>query len=169
MTVAWSGLTTKWHIIIIIIFHHEFRPGWPVSVSAVVSSSSFLSGHPDHCLPFDAQYTASPFSIPTSIFPWYNLFLQMRLWRPSHGGITTPPLTEKMPLKACPEAEGSSPTTGLHIVRLLTWHKEIILLPSLIHRTAGWTKCHIIVKINLSNHHRCESRCLNTNKEWVTR
>jgi hypothetical protein len=25
---------------IIIIFHHEFRPGWPVSVSAFTSSSS---------------------------------------------------------------------------------------------------------------------------------
>jgi hypothetical protein len=31
-------------VFIIIIFHHEFRPGWPVSVSAVVSSSSLLSG-----------------------------------------------------------------------------------------------------------------------------
>jgi hypothetical protein len=28
--------------IIIIIFHHEFRPGWPVSVSAVISSSSLV-------------------------------------------------------------------------------------------------------------------------------
>jgi hypothetical protein len=39
-------------IIIIIIFHHEFRPGWPVSVSAVISSSSLLSGLPGHRLPF---------------------------------------------------------------------------------------------------------------------
>jgi hypothetical protein len=30
--------------VIIIIFHHKFRPGWPVSVSAVISSSSLLSG-----------------------------------------------------------------------------------------------------------------------------
>jgi len=30
--------------VIIIIFHHEFRPGWPVSVSAVMSSNSVLSG-----------------------------------------------------------------------------------------------------------------------------
>jgi hypothetical protein len=28
--------------IIIIIFHYEFRPGWPVSVSAVISSSSLV-------------------------------------------------------------------------------------------------------------------------------
>jgi hypothetical protein len=32
---------------IIIIFHHELRPGWPVSVSAVMSSNSLLSGRPD--------------------------------------------------------------------------------------------------------------------------
>jgi hypothetical protein len=37
---------------IIIIFHHEFRPGWPVSVSAVISSSSLLSGRPGRRLPF---------------------------------------------------------------------------------------------------------------------
>jgi hypothetical protein len=37
---------------LIIIFHHEFRPGWPVSVSAVISSSSLLSGRPGHRLPF---------------------------------------------------------------------------------------------------------------------
>jgi hypothetical protein len=36
----------------IIIFHHEFRPGWPVSVSAVISSSSLLSGLPGRRLPF---------------------------------------------------------------------------------------------------------------------
>jgi hypothetical protein len=35
---------------IIIIFHHEFRPGFPVSVSAVISSSSLLSSRR---LPFD--------------------------------------------------------------------------------------------------------------------
>jgi hypothetical protein len=32
-----------------VIFHHipsRIRPGWPVSVSAVISSSSLLSGHP---------------------------------------------------------------------------------------------------------------------------
>jgi hypothetical protein len=39
------------------------------------------------------------------------------LWRPSHGGITTLPLTEKILLKACPEAKDSSPTIGLLIVR----------------------------------------------------
>jgi hypothetical protein len=32
--------------IFITIFHHEFRPRWPVSVSAVISSSSLLSGLP---------------------------------------------------------------------------------------------------------------------------
>jgi sorting nexin-29 len=36
---------------IIIIFHHEFRPGWPVSVLAVISSSSLLSGLPGRRLP----------------------------------------------------------------------------------------------------------------------
>jgi hypothetical protein len=39
-------------IIIIIIFHHEFRPGWPVSVSAVILSSSLLIGLPGCRLPF---------------------------------------------------------------------------------------------------------------------
>jgi hypothetical protein len=43
-------------IIIIIIFHHEFRPGWPVSVSAVISSSSLLSGFPSCHLPFGWQF-----------------------------------------------------------------------------------------------------------------
>jgi hypothetical protein len=38
--------------IIIIISIHEFRPGWPVSVSAVISSSSLLSGRPGRRLPF---------------------------------------------------------------------------------------------------------------------
>jgi hypothetical protein len=37
---------------ITIIFHHEFRPEWPVSVSAVISSSSLLSGRPGRRLPF---------------------------------------------------------------------------------------------------------------------
>jgi hypothetical protein len=37
---------------IIIMYHHEFRPGWPVSVSAVISSSSLLSGRPGRRLPF---------------------------------------------------------------------------------------------------------------------
>jgi hypothetical protein len=37
---------------IIIIFHHEFSPGWPVSVSAVISSSSLLRGLPVCRLPF---------------------------------------------------------------------------------------------------------------------
>jgi hypothetical protein len=68
-----------------------------------------------------------------------NFLAQTRLWRPSHGGITIPPLTEEMLLKACPEAKGSSPTTGLLIIRLVTWHKEKTLLSSLEHRTAGWT------------------------------
>jgi uncharacterized membrane protein len=39
-------------IINIIIFHHEFRPGWPVPVSALISSSSLLSGLPGRRLPF---------------------------------------------------------------------------------------------------------------------
>jgi hypothetical protein len=38
-------------IIIITIFHLEFRPRWPVSVSAVMSSNSLLSGRPGR-LPF---------------------------------------------------------------------------------------------------------------------
>jgi hypothetical protein len=42
----------KTGVIIIIISHHEFRPGWPVSVSAVISSSSLLSGRPGRRLPF---------------------------------------------------------------------------------------------------------------------
>jgi hypothetical protein len=67
----------------------------------------------------DAQYTASPILIPTSTFPWYILFLQTRLWRPSHGGITIPPSTQEMLLKACPEGS-SCPTTELLIVRLIT-------------------------------------------------
>jgi hypothetical protein len=36
--------------------HHiqsEFRPGWPISVSAVISSSSLLSGRPGRRLPLD--------------------------------------------------------------------------------------------------------------------
>jgi hypothetical protein len=37
---------------IIIIFHHEFRPGWPVSLPAFTSSSSLFSDHPGHGLPF---------------------------------------------------------------------------------------------------------------------
>jgi hypothetical protein len=40
------------YIIIIIISIHEFRPGWPVSVSAVISSRSLLSGRPGRRLPF---------------------------------------------------------------------------------------------------------------------
>jgi hypothetical protein len=36
----------------IIIFHQEFRPGWPVSVSAVISSSSLLRGLPGRRVPF---------------------------------------------------------------------------------------------------------------------
>jgi hypothetical protein len=36
--------TVDSNIIIIIISIHEFRPGWPVSVSAVISSRSVLSG-----------------------------------------------------------------------------------------------------------------------------
>jgi hypothetical protein len=32
--------------IIIIIFHHEFGPGWPVLVSAIMSSNSLLHGRP---------------------------------------------------------------------------------------------------------------------------
>jgi hypothetical protein len=39
-------------LIIIIISIHEFRPGWPVSVSAVISSSSLLSGRPGRRLSF---------------------------------------------------------------------------------------------------------------------
>jgi hypothetical protein len=39
-------------LIIIIIFHHKFRPGWPVLVSAVISCSSLLSGRPGRRLPF---------------------------------------------------------------------------------------------------------------------
>jgi hypothetical protein len=38
--------------IIIIIFHHEFKLGWPVSVSAFTSSSSLFSGRPGHRFPF---------------------------------------------------------------------------------------------------------------------
>jgi hypothetical protein len=57
----------------------------------------------------DAQYMASRILMPTLTFPWYILFLQMTLWRPSHGGITIPPLTEEMLLKACPEAKVGSP------------------------------------------------------------
>jgi hypothetical protein len=68
----------------------------------------------------DVQYIASPILMANSTFPWYILFLQMRFWRPRNGGITIPPLTEEMLLKACPEAKGSSPTTGLLIVRLVT-------------------------------------------------
>jgi hypothetical protein len=41
------------YLVIIIIFHHELRPGWPVSVSAVISSSSLLSGRPGRRLPSD--------------------------------------------------------------------------------------------------------------------
>jgi hypothetical protein len=37
---------------IIILFHHKFRPGWPVSVSAFLSSNSLLSGCPGRRLPF---------------------------------------------------------------------------------------------------------------------
>jgi hypothetical protein len=37
---------------LLIIFHHEFRPGWPVLLSAVISSSSLLSGCPGHRLLF---------------------------------------------------------------------------------------------------------------------
>jgi hypothetical protein len=38
-------------LIIIIIFHHELRPGWPVPVLAFTSSSSLFSGRPDRRLP----------------------------------------------------------------------------------------------------------------------
>jgi hypothetical protein len=38
--------------VIIIISIHEFRPGWPVSVSAVISSRSLLSGCPGRRLRF---------------------------------------------------------------------------------------------------------------------
>jgi hypothetical protein len=40
-------------IVIIIIFHHEVRPGWPVSIAAFTSYSSLFIGHPGHCLPFE--------------------------------------------------------------------------------------------------------------------
>jgi hypothetical protein len=36
----------------IIIFHQEFRPGWPVSVSALISSNSLLGGRPGRPFPF---------------------------------------------------------------------------------------------------------------------
>jgi hypothetical protein len=58
--------------------------------------------------------------MPTSTFAWYILFLQMRFWRPSHGGITIPLLTEEMLFKACPEAKGGNPATGLLIGMLVT-------------------------------------------------
>jgi hypothetical protein len=63
---------------------------------------------------------ASPILMPTSTFPWYILFLHMTLWRPNHGEITIPPLTEEMLLKTWPKAKGSSPTTELLIIRLVT-------------------------------------------------
>jgi hypothetical protein len=39
-------------MIMIIISHHEFRSGWPVSVSAFTSSSNLLGGHSGCRLPF---------------------------------------------------------------------------------------------------------------------
>jgi hypothetical protein len=46
MTLRICNITYLFFIIIIIIFHHEFRPRWPVSVSAFTSSSSLFSGLP---------------------------------------------------------------------------------------------------------------------------
>jgi hypothetical protein len=45
-------------IIVIIIFHHEFWPGWPISVSAIMWSNSLLSGR--GLLTLTHLHTASP-------------------------------------------------------------------------------------------------------------
>jgi hypothetical protein len=39
-------------MITIIMIHHEFRTGWPDSLSSFTSSSSLFSGRPSRRLPF---------------------------------------------------------------------------------------------------------------------
>jgi hypothetical protein len=70
-------VVSEYHIIIIL--HHEFRPGRPVSVSAVISSSSLLRGLPGRRLPFGWQFRSCFGSLLSSVLwtCWNHLCLHV--------------------------------------------------------------------------------------------